>query len=215
MNFGKLREVFVQNIPNKKKLLHVFHRCHCVREMSRIPLPQENQRHLWSDPGKIKFSPSLVGQMTLLMGKMITRHKYLSNELSWAQFGVEEGIQELTATALFLEAASFGTFWPVLGDLTFDRETELQIEKFQFFWKLDSNTFPTSYPAPASDTGKASRSLLKKGATRQRRATRWEFLHPISPVRFQTTSNCFKFSSRPLLMKIHCFPQCEKHVNVV
>ena len=60
--------------------------------------------------GKIKFSPSLVGQMICLMGKMITRHKDISNELSWAQFGVEEGIQRLTATTLFLEAALFGTF---------------------------------------------------------------------------------------------------------
>jgi len=36
----------------------------------------------------------------------------------------------LIATALCLEAASFGTFLPVLGDLIFDKENELQIEKF-------------------------------------------------------------------------------------
>ena len=117
--------------------------------------------HLWSYLGKLNFSPSLVGQMIFLMTKMITRHKYLSNELSWAQFGVEEGIQKLTATTLFLEAASLGTFWPVLGDLIFDRENELQIKKFQLGWKVDSNTFPTSYPAPNSDTRKASKSLLQ------------------------------------------------------
>jgi len=162
MNFEKLREVFSKNMPRKKNLLHFLHRCHGFREMSRIPLPQENQRHLWSDLGKFKFSPSLVGQMTCLMGKMITRHKYISNELSWAQFGVEEGIQKLTATTLFLEAASFGTFWPVLGDLIFDRSNQLQIEKFQLGWKLDSKNFPTSYPAPDSDAGKASKSLLQK-----------------------------------------------------
>ena len=85
--------------------------------------------HLWSDLGKIKFSPSLVGQMTCLMIKMITRHKYISNELSWAQFLVEQDIQNLIATALCLEAASIGTFWLVLGDLIFDRENELQTEK--------------------------------------------------------------------------------------
>jgi len=87
---------------------------------------------------------------------MITRHKYLSNELSGAQFGVGEGIQKLTATVLCLEAASFGTFLAVLGDLIFDRENELQIEKFQLGWKVDSNTFPTSYLAPDLETGKAS-----------------------------------------------------------
>jgi len=174
MNFAKLREVFAHSIPRKKNLLHFLHRCHGFREMSRIPLPQENQRHLWSDLGKFKFSPSLVGQMTCLMGKMITRHKELSNELSWAQFGVEEGIQKLNATALFLEAASFGTFWPVLGDLIFDRSNQLQIEKFQLGWKVDSNTFPTSYPAPDSDTGKASKKPPAKARPVGRCATRWE-----------------------------------------
>ena len=99
--------------------------------------------------------------MTCLMSQMITRHKYISNELSWAQFGVEEGIPKLTATTLFLDAASLGTFWPVLGDLIFDRSNQLQIEKFRLGWKVDSNTFPTSYPAPNSDTRKASKSLLQ------------------------------------------------------
>ena len=133
--------------------------------------------HLWSDLGKIRFSPSLVGKITFLMSQRITRKNYLSNELSWAQFGVEECIQKLTAIALCLEAASFGTFWPVLGDLIFDRETELQIEKFQLSWKLYSKTFPTSYPAPDFDTGKTSKSLLQNvtrwawRATHQRRAT--------------------------------------------
>ena len=129
--------------------------------MSRIPLPQENWRHLWSDLGKIKFSPSLVGQMTYLMSQMITRHKEFSNELSWAQFGFEEGIQKLTETALFLEAASFGTFWPVLGTLIFDSANEFQIEKFQLGWKVDSNIFPTSYPVPNLDTRKAFKKHLK------------------------------------------------------
>jgi len=64
------------------------------------------------------------------MSQMIARHKEISNELSWAQFVVEEGIQKLTVTTLCLEAASLGTFWLVLGDLIFDRANELQIEKF-------------------------------------------------------------------------------------
>jgi len=81
--------------------------------------------HLCSDLGKVKLSPSLVGQMTFLMSQMITRHKYLSIELSLDQFGVEEGIQQLTETVLCLEATSFGTFWTFLGDLIFDKENEL------------------------------------------------------------------------------------------
>ena len=36
MNFRKLREVFVQNMPRKKNLLHFLHRCHGFREMSKL-----------------------------------------------------------------------------------------------------------------------------------------------------------------------------------
>jgi len=49
----------------------------------------------------------------------------------------------------------------VLGDLIFDRVNELQITKFHLGWNVDSNTFPTSYPAPNLDTGKASKSHLE------------------------------------------------------
>jgi len=59
-----------------------------------------------------------------------SRLTYLSNKPSLAQFGIEEGIQKLTATTLCLEAASFGIVRPVLGDLIFDRVNELQIKKF-------------------------------------------------------------------------------------
>ena len=38
MNFGKLREVFVHNMP-KKKNLHFLHRCHGFREMSELQSP--------------------------------------------------------------------------------------------------------------------------------------------------------------------------------
>jgi len=44
---------------------------------------------------------------------------------------------------------------PVLGELSFDRANDLQIQKFQLGWKVDSQTFPTSYFAPDLDTGKA------------------------------------------------------------
>ena len=37
MNFSKLREVFVQNMPRKKNLFHFLHRYHGLREMSKIP----------------------------------------------------------------------------------------------------------------------------------------------------------------------------------
>jgi len=49
-----------------------------------------------------------------------------------------------------------------LGDLIFDRPNQLQIEKFELGWKVDSKKFPTSYLEPDSDTGKASKSLLQK-----------------------------------------------------
>ena len=45
----------------------------------------------------------------------------------------------------------------VLGELSFDRSNDLQIQKFQLGWKLDSQTFPTSYRVPNSDNGKASK----------------------------------------------------------
>ena len=49
----------------------------------------------------------------------------------------------------------------VLGDLIFDRVNELQIKQFHLGWKVDSNTFPTSYHTPNLDTWKASKSLLQ------------------------------------------------------
>ena len=173
MNLIQLKEIFVQHRSKKKNLLHFLHRYHFFREMWKILLPQENWMHLWSDLGKIKIYPILVGQMTFLMSQMITRHKYISNEISWAQFGVEEDLQKLTATALCLEAASFCSFWPVLGDLIFDRENELKIEKFQLGWKVDSIIFPKSYPMPNLDTRKVSKSLLQKGVMHWDGATHW------------------------------------------
>ena len=161
MNFGKLREVFVRNMPRKKNLFHFLHRYHGFEEMSKISLPQENWMHLWSDLGKIKFSPSMFGPMTCLMRQMITIQKDLSNELSGAQFGVAEDLQTLAATSLCLEAASFWSFWLVLGDLIFDRVNEIQIAKFHLGWKVDTTIFPTSYHMPNLDTGKASKILLQ------------------------------------------------------
>jgi len=41
MNLEKVKEAFVENIPRKKNLLHILHKCHGFREMSKIQLPQE------------------------------------------------------------------------------------------------------------------------------------------------------------------------------
>jgi hypothetical protein len=43
----------------------------------------------------------------------------------------------------------------VLGEMTFEGSNQLQIQKFRWGWKVDSQTFPTSYLAPDLDTGKA------------------------------------------------------------
>ena len=59
MNFGKLREVFVQNIPKKKNLLHFLHMCHGFREMSKLQSPDPRRlakalkRRKRSDPLQI------------------------------------------------------------------------------------------------------------------------------------------------------------------
>ena len=50
----------------------------------------------------------------------------------------------------------------VLGDLIFEGSNQLQIQKFQLGWKLDFQTFPTSYPAPNLDFGKALKQSFKK-----------------------------------------------------
>jgi len=171
--------------------------------------------HLWSDLGKIKLSPRSVGQMTCLMIQMITRHKELSNELSWAQFGVEEGIKKLTLTELCLEAASLGTFWPVLGDLIFDRANELQIEKFYLGWKEDSKIFPKKYPTPNLDTEKASKSHLEKSMTHRESATHSERFSSVKFTLAQCTQraqrigkkgpeivpNCLKFPMKPIKLQ--------------
>lgn len=148
-----------------KNVLQFLHRSHCLGEMFKTSFASRELMHFWSDLGKINIYPSWDDQMTCLMSQMITRHREISNELSWSQFGVEEDLLKLTETTLYILATSFFTFWLVLGDWAFDRKNELQIEKFKMFWKLYSIIFPTRYPAPNLDTGKASKSGLQKGAT--------------------------------------------------
>ena len=62
----------------------------------------------------------------------------------------------------------------VLGEMTFEGPNQLQIQKFQWGWKVDSETFPMSYLAPDLDTGKAlkqsfqcARPVKVRGATTQ------------------------------------------------
>jgi len=61
-----------------------------------------------------------------------------------------------------------------LGDLIFDRENELKIEKFQLGWKLDSKKFPMSYLAPNLDIRNAFKSHLEKGMAHWGGAVHWE-----------------------------------------
>ena len=61
-----------------------------------------------------------------------------------------------------------------LGEMTFEGSNQLQIQKFQWGWKVDSQSFPMSYLAPDLDTRKAlkhscqcARPLQGRGATTQ------------------------------------------------
>ena len=61
-----------------------------------------------------------------------------------------------------------------LGEMTCEGSNQLQIQKFQWGWKLYSQTFPMSYLAPDLDTGKAlkqscqcARPVKVRGATTQ------------------------------------------------
>ena len=49
----------------------------------------------------------------------------------------------------------------VLGDLSFDRVNELQIEKFHLGWKLVFNIFPKSYHELNLDAGRYFKIRLK------------------------------------------------------
>ena len=70
MNLGKLREVFVQNMPKNKNLLHFFQRCHGCREMSKLQssdprrLAKALKRWKRPDPLHILAEASLKDQGT-------------------------------------------------------------------------------------------------------------------------------------------------------
>ena len=85
--------------------------------------------HFWSDLGKIHFSHSLCVQITFVMSQMKNRLQNISNDLSWAQFGIEEVIQKWSAPALCISAPTFNAFWTVLGESVFGQVNELQSRK--------------------------------------------------------------------------------------
>ena len=49
----------------------------------------------------------------------------------------------------------------VLGESTFEGSNELQMKKFQVFWKADMNIFPMGYHEINLDVGKTSKRDLK------------------------------------------------------
>ena len=55
----------------------------------------------------------------------------------------------------------FGHTEAALGDFTFDRANELQIEKLKIFRKVDLTVFPTSYPTLTLDISKVVKSLIE------------------------------------------------------
>ena len=87
MTLKKVREGFFHHRPKEKTLLQVLHKSHGLGKMSKQSFATVELLHFWSDLGKFKISHSWSVQMTFLMSQMITRQKYLSNVLSFMQFG--------------------------------------------------------------------------------------------------------------------------------
>ena len=97
------------------------------------------------------------------MTQMKTRLRDISNELPLTQVGVKEGLQKFPATALCISAPSFCTFWPVLGEVIFDRENDLNFEKWRQIWKLYLKGFPKIYLGANFDTWSIVKTNLKVG----------------------------------------------------
>jgi len=77
----------------------------------------------------------------------------------------------------------------VLGGLNFDRENELQMQKFKMFQKLYGQIFLTSYCGPNFDIGKASKSAIEVEGC----AWHWRYTPSTGVARL---TNCLIF---------HCF----------
>ena len=110
MNFWKLREVIVHNMPRKKNLLHFLHRCHGLREMSKIQSPQENRMRVWlakalkrrkrPDPLKILAKASLTKHGTWLGTPSPNFKKFGENFVNCEFFVPNTGFGHLTGLTL-------------------------------------------------------------------------------------------------------------------
>lgn len=110
INLENMREVFVHNRPRIKNP-SLFTQVSWFWRIVKNTVATRELLHFWSDFGKTIFSSSWSSlQMTFLMSQMITRQKYISNELSCTQFGIEEDLQEFSAREHFIFAPSFCTF---------------------------------------------------------------------------------------------------------
>ena len=109
-------------------------------------------------PGETLCHRSSVLQKLNIFGFFMQSYTCLLMDLSF--HGVL-GLQKVKIQPNFDFLPLFWAAEVVLGELTFDYANDLQIKKFQLGWKVDSETFPTSYPKPHSDTGKASKQGSK------------------------------------------------------
>ena len=100
MNFANLREGFVHNMPKKKNLLHFLHRCHGLREMSKIPartkvlqgrLAKAQKRRKTPDPLQNLAKASLNEHGTLLGTPSPNFKKFGENFVNCAFFVPKSG----------------------------------------------------------------------------------------------------------------------------
>jgi len=64
---------------------------------------------------------------------------------SFNNFGANIGFLKVKKQSKNTSLPLFGHTEAVLGDSTFERANDLQIQKLKMFQKLDRNTFPMSY----------------------------------------------------------------------
>ena len=172
MNFGKLREVFVHNMPKKKNLLHFLHRCHGLREMSKIPartkvlqgrLAKAQKRRKTPDPLQILAKASLTEHGTWLGTPSPNFKKFGENFVICEIFGKITGFsQELVsprvrpvwraarnfANLAFLERAFKKKNYQYLGEAWF---WVLSLQKLKIHLK---NDFLPTFWVAESDLGR-------------------------------------------------------------
>ena len=95
MHFGKLREVFVHNMPKKKNLLHFLHKCHGFRQMSKLQSPDPRRlakalkRRKRPDPLHILAEASLKENGTKYLSHNTNPKKFWA---VWVNFGFFQAI---------------------------------------------------------------------------------------------------------------------------